>query len=222
MLDEICLQAKRCERGTGASGALAAGAVLPLLQEDAMAASFRKYERLISPALYHNPNGVHGVGHIRRTLLLSLLMARMDNLSEQHTRILAYASVYHDIGRTHDGVDDYHGYASYQKVMTQSLLSHVETSEVSIIKELIERHAINDHQAFSMDSLEEPLKSEVCFLLRYFKDADGLDRVRLGDLKAKYLRTDIARGMPIVAQQLLENGTEFLSKINSKHAAENW
>ena len=36
------------------------------------------------------------------------------------------------------------------------------------------------------------------------KDADGLDRVRLGDLNAAYLRSDQARSWQDAAQQLYE------------------
>ena len=49
------------------------------------------------------------------------------------------------------------------------------------------------------------MRDEVQFLLQYFKDADGLDRVRLGDLNTKYLRTETAKRMTLVAQQILEH-----------------
>lgn len=182
--------------------------VLPLIQSPDFMAAYKNYDYFILPTLYHRPNGIHGLGHVRRTLLLSLLMADFDKLSARHTRILAYASVYHDIGRTHDGVDDYHGYASYQKVLEQGLLNSQDASEVYLVKELIERHAISDNRAFSLETINEGMRAEVRFLLRCFKDADGLDRVRLGDLNVDYLRTDVARKMPLVAQNLLESGGE--------------
>ena len=179
-------------------------AVLPIIQDPSFIAKYKEYDKLIVPDLYHRPSGIHGVGHVRRTLLLSLLMSDFDKLSIQHTLILAYASVYHDIGRTHDGVDDYHGYASYQKVLEHGLLNNHEANEVYAIKELIERHAISDKKAFSFETLDDGKWDEVQFLLQYFKDADGLDRVRLGDLNAKYLRTGTAKRMTLVAQQILE------------------
>ncbi len=177
--------------------------ISPYIQSPEFMAAYKNYDFFILPTLYHSPNGIHGIGHVRRTLLLSLIMAYFDKLSARHTKILAYASVYHDIGRTHDGVDDYHGYASYQKVLEHGLLNNHEANEVYAIKELIERHAISDKKAFSFETLDEDKRDEVQFLLRYFKDADGLDRVRLGDLNAKYLRTDTAKRMTLVAQQIL-------------------
>lgn len=180
-------------------------AVLPIIRNANFIAKYKEYDKLIVPDLYHRPSGIHGVGHVRRTLLLSLLMAGLDRLSTSYVRILVYASVYHDIGRTHDGVDDYHGYASYQKVLEHGLLNNHEANEVYAIKELIERHAISDKKAFSFETLDEAKRDEVQFLLRYFKDADGLDRVRLGDLNAKYLRTDTAKRLTLVAQQILEH-----------------
>jgi len=53
------------------------------------------------------------------------------------------------------------------------------------------------------------IRDEVDFLLRYFKDTDGLDRVRIHDLNVTYLRTEIARKLPLVAQQLLENSEDL-------------
>lgn len=178
--------------------------IQPILQNIKMMARYHNYNKLVVPILYHNPEGIHGVCHVRRTLLLSLLMAYLDELSAKHTRILAYASVYHDIGRENDGADEYHGYVSYQKVIEQGLLNRLEGKEVRIIKELIERHAINDSEAFSFEAVDKDIRDEVCLLLRYFKDADGLDRVRIHDLNVEYLRTETARKMPLVAQNLLE------------------
>ena len=196
--------------------------VLPIIQSPDFMAAYKNYDYFILPTLYHRPNGIHGVGHVRRTLMLSLLMAGFDKLSARHTRILAYASVYHDIGRTHDGVDDYHGYASYQKVLEQGLLDRQETSDVCLVKELIERHAISDTKAFSLEAINEGTREEVRFLLRYFKDADGLDRVRLGDLNVDYLRTDIARKMPLVAQKLLKSGGKNTSDYFINQFGEKW
>ena len=173
-------------------------------------ARYHKYNQLIVPHFYHHPDGIHGMSHVRRTLIFLLVLAYLDKLSDEHTRILAYASVYHDIGRQNDGADQYHGYDSYQKVIELGLLDTLQDNEVCLIKELIERHAIHDIDAFSLETIDEDIRDEVRFLLRYFKDADGLDRVRIHDLNVAYLRTEIARKMPLVAQQLLEYGDPFL------------
>ena len=101
------------------------------------------------------------------------------------------------------------------------MLDSQETSDVCLVKELIERHAISDPRAFSLETINEGMRKEVRFLLRYFKDADGLDRVRLGDLNVDYLRTGIARKMPLVAQKLLkfsgENTSDyFINQLGEK------
>ena len=177
-----------------------------IFKDTTILATYHKYNRLIVPHLYHNAYGIHGMSHVRRTLILSLVIAYLDKLSAKRTRILAYASVYHDIGRDNDGADQYHGYDSYQKVIEHDLLNTLPDKEVCLIKELIERHAIHDEDAFSLETINEDIRDEVRFLLRYFKDADGLDRVRIHDLDVTYLRTEIARQLPLVAQQLLECG----------------
>jgi len=184
--------------------------IRPILKDPKMLARYHQYNALIVPTLYHNPEGIHGVSHIRRTLLLALLMAYLDKLSNQQTRLLAYASVYHDIGREHDGKDDYHGYDSYQKATALRLLKKLSEKEVRIVRELIERHAIDDTIAFALDTVAADIQDEVWFLLRYFKDADNLDRVRIYDLNIEYLRTDIARKMPSVAQQLLVRFSDIM------------
>ena len=183
--------------------------IRPILYDPTMLARYHKYNELILPNLYHNPDGIHGVSHVRRTLVLALLMAHLDQLSDKQTRIIAYASVYHDIGREHDSKDDYHGYESFQKANEQGLLKGLIDKEVRIVKELIERHAIDDTQAFSLETVAENIRAEVRFLLNYFKDADNLDRVRIHDLNVDYLRTDIARQMPLLAQQLLVRFSEI-------------
>ncbi|MBP2626032.1 MAG: metal dependent phosphohydrolase [Firmicutes bacterium] len=189
--------------------------ICPILQDVKMLARYHKYNALIVPTLYHDPEGIHGVSHVRRTLLLALLMSYLDKLSDQQAGILAYASVYHDIGRGHDSKDDDHGYHSYQKATEQGLLSRLSDKEVRIVKELIERHAIDDSLAFSLETVAEDIRDEVRLLLRYFKDSDNLDRVRIHDLNVDYLRTEIARQMPLVAQQLLEEFSGIIQKMGS-------
>ena len=191
-------------------GMLQIDTIRQILQDTTILAEYHKYNELIVPILYHNPDGIHGVSHVRRTLILALLIAYLGELSAQHTRILAYASVYHDIGRDHDGKDDDHGYVSYQKTIEQGLLYRLADKEVRIIRELIERHAIDDTLAFSLTTVAEDIRDEVGLLLKYFKDSDGLDRVRIHDLDIAYLRTDIARQLPLVAQQLLVGFSEIM------------
>lgn len=201
---------KRANREPGKVQILQLDTIRPILRDTKMLARYHKYNALILPILYHNPEGIHGISHIRRTLILALLMAYLDKLSDQQTRILAYASVYHDIGRKHDGKDNDHGYESYQKATKQGLLNSLADKEVRIIRELIERHAIDDTLAFSLETVAEDIRDEVRFLLRYFKDSDNLDRVRIHDLNVDYLRTQIARQMTVVAQQLLVGFSEIM------------
>ena len=201
---------KRVDGGKGKVEMLQIDTIRPILEDAKVLARYRIYNGLIVPTLYHNPEGIHGMSHVRRTLMLALLMAYLEKLSDQQTRILAYASVYHDIGRENDEKDDYHGYVSYQKVTVQGLLLSLADKEVRIVKELIERHAIDDTQAFALETVTEDIRDEVRFLLSYFKDADNLDRVRIHDLNIAYLRTEIARQMPLLAQQLLVGFSEIL------------
>ena len=64
-------------------------AIRPVLENAKVLARYHHYNALIIPILYHNPEGIHGVNHVRRTLLLALLMAYLDKLSDQQMQILA-------------------------------------------------------------------------------------------------------------------------------------
>ena len=52
---------------------------------------------------------VHGPGHIHRVLLLAALLCWKEGAPEEMVRQVFQAASYHDVGRTFDGYDIYHG-----------------------------------------------------------------------------------------------------------------
>lgn len=157
------------------------------------------------PPLFHNPGGIHGVPHARRVLLLSLMLSHLHNLGPEDVHLLAQAAKYHDIGRTHDNTCLIHGKASYRKMTGMGLIDVQTQDDQVLLRLIVESHCIGDREALagiSTYGVRDPERART--LLTIFKDADGLDRVRLGDLDPRYLRNPFARRLVPVSNDLLK------------------
>lgn len=156
---------------------------------------------------------VHGLKHILRVLLLSLIYIHNaeEPLSEADRHILIYFSLLHDIGRTTDDRDDGHGEQSVALIRRRGIrlrgirLSHKEYR----IAELIIAHHCHDDGIGAAAIMSEPglsrkEKEHVIHLYHICKDMDGLDRVRFNGLDYRMLRTAYAKRLPLVAGCLLE------------------
>ena len=142
------------------------------------------YETLREDALYKSR--VHGSGHIHRVLLFAALIAWKEGLEEEMVRQVFRAASYHDVGRTFDGYDLEHGARSAQ---------HLEELTGQTGERLAELQAAVTAHALPDAKLEETVAA--------FHPADNLDRVRLGDLKEKFLRHASAKALADFALRLL-------------------
>jgi len=85
----------------------------------------------------------------------------------------------------------------------KGLLERVPAEEHETIRFIIEKHAVADKAAlkqlskYDLNDIEHTLK-----LYNIFKDADGLDRVRINDLNPDYLRSPSAHKLLLLAHQL--------------------
>ncbi len=157
------------------------------------------------PSFFHNPRGIHGVAHARRVLLLSMILACQQRLGRADTDILVKASLYHDIGRTHDGICLEHGKNSFEKMMRLGLAGGGPGEENEILRYVMENHCLpDDAAARNITRYKINNKRRAVSLLWLFKDSDGLDRVRIGDLDIKYLRNPAAKQLAPLARWLLE------------------
>lgn len=164
--------------------------------------NYKKYRNVIDTVGYSK--GVHGTFHVYRVLLHALILSYYLNLEDDDLDILATACAWHDIGRTHDWVDYLHGLHSAEKYK-QSTRKY--NSDVYF---LIQYHCIDDEKA--LEELEEIYKSSterkrMRLLFNLIKDADALDRIRLGqrDTDVNYLRLNKSKRMTLVARLLYEN-----------------
>lgn len=163
--------------------------------------------RSVNPAWFVRPSGVdasrtiHGVGHTSRVLVHATELADELDLPSWEREALACAALWHDIGRTHDGVDYYHGAKSAGKVVALGLHFNAQPKVYETALYAITHHCGDEAHAESAahrlsyrvpaDAGEVPEGIDPDSALRVFrllKDADALDRVRLGDLDVNYLR----------------------------------
>jgi len=135
---------------------------------------------------------LHGVDHMARVFILQELIC--DKLEKQgivvNREVVRWASMAHDVGRLDDGIDLEHGTRS-AKWIKNNLSDQMSSEMLDMVTYIIHWHVPPDSEAPVMTTE-----------LKVLKDADGLDRVRLGDLDTSYLRTDVATGLVGLADDL--------------------
>ena len=157
------------------------------------------YETLQEDALYKSR--VHGSGHIHRVLLFAALIAWQEALPEDLVRQLFRAAAYHDVGRTFDGYDLDHGARSAQRLEE---LTGQTGEALAELQAAVTAHALPDARLEETVHAFHPADFDRAVeLTRLLKDADNLDRVRLGDLKVKFLRHESAKNLADFALRLL-------------------
>ncbi|MBN3035847.1 MAG: HD domain-containing protein [Bacteroidales bacterium] len=138
----------------------------------------------LKPEYFDHQSALHGIHHTYRVMYHCLLLGRLTRLHEQG--MLAFFGAFiHDMARRHDGYCTEHG-------------MWAATHKLPLFLELFRRHGITAEDeeqirtAVTRHSLTQELNSsaphyQVTALL---KDADALDRVRLGpgNLDTSYFR----------------------------------
>lgn len=157
-------------------------------------------EGLNEDALYKSR--IHGSGHIHRVLFWAGLIAWLEDLAEEDVRQYFRVASYHDVGRTFDGLDLHHGSRSAEKLAE---LTGQKGEPLLELKAAVAAHSQPD------DRMEEIIREygpenfiRTVELTRLLKDADNLDRVRLGDLNPKFLRHESAKRLAEFSPRLFE------------------
>jgi HD superfamily phosphodiesterase len=179
--------------------------LLYMKQSGAMS-RYIEHSQQIKPVYFHKHHGIHGIGHTKRVLFLVELLAALENLAEPERDILSTAAVYHDIGRTNDGVDAIHGFSSFIKAEKLSLIQLENCEDCNAARYLIETHCIDDQEALALIK-DYPLRGpdRAKKLLMFRKDADGLDRVRIKALNPNMLRLPVSKGLVLMAEELCQH-----------------
>ncbi len=152
------------------------------------------------PEFFSAPSDLHGRLHVARVIILGAKLINLVNEPDLATPLWA-ASYIHDLGRKHDGYCEEHGTWSVEKV---------EGSDE--IRTLLARGGVEEHHwpmirtaaIHHCKSCELSQQDPHYRLTHLLKDADGLDRVRLGDLNPRYLRTPQAHSLIEYAESLLK------------------
>ena len=167
------------------------------------------------PELFLHRSYLHGQAHVARVLVHALRLIEATHAEEEAPRL--WAAVYlDDIARLHDGGCNRHGADAWVRLAslpeTQALLARggVRQEDHPAIEAVVTRHCNGG-----------PSPGEPHYrLMALLKDADGLDRVRLGDLRPEWLRHDEARTMVAFAQQLhdetnyaLKTGPDYFGRL---------
>ncbi len=148
-------------------------------------------------------SALHTKAHCARVLLLSLLLADRLGLSRPDREALAMAACFHDSRRQDDGLDTGHGLRGAEYYRSFCLEHPLPFDRRCFL--IMACHDRSDALAFPALEREDPSTLQLC---RIFKDADALDRFRLGPqgLDPSYLRTREALELTDFARDLVKRG----------------
>ena len=127
-------------------------------------------------------SSIHGIDHVYRTMIGCALIGQQ--VQKPREALLSFCGAYiHDLARKNDGVEDEHGanaalhyFNRFSELWDKYKLTEEERRQV---KEAVRQHSIK----------ESILKDEEGYdVMAILKDADALDRCRIGDLDPRYLR----------------------------------
>lgn len=146
----------------------------------------------LEPAWFARPSSIHGVSHTRRVLIHAQAIAAARDLDPEWFQSVVLAAAWHDIGRTHDGWEPEHGANSVTRVRSLRLDQGVDRQVLARTFFAMEWHSLPDHLAVdaaaALKAGHRPEPGTMVRVLWLLKDADGLDRVRIGDLDPGQLR----------------------------------
>lgn len=118
---------------------------------------------------------LHGIPHVYRVMCNTLVIGVL--ISKQDAAVLAfYAAYVHDFSRKHDGKCSEHGrWAVEQKLpffIIKFLKNGLERRDIPAIETAVSMHSVQE---------ELPENDQFYLVTSILKDADALDRIRLGE-----------------------------------------
>ena len=147
------------------------------------------------------PRGIHGAPHTARVLVWTETIAdAIAGPNALRREELRWAAAVHDVGRMDDGIDRGHGARSAAWVMERLPAERPATAalDLGFIAQLCRWHEVPDREIAQLN-LE----------LVILKDADALDRCRLGDLDPGRLRLAVSHSLIGAAEQLEQTTNDY-------------
>lgn len=160
------------------------------------------YQRLNRDILFDSH--IHGPDHIERVIFFAHLLAFHYKLDQRDTDVLRNAASLHDTKRVNDGWDTEHG---HRAALESISYSYADKADDNVIQAVIAAHSTDDK--IMDETIREFIKDGDDFertkrLAKLFKDADGLDRVRINHLDPAYLRNDFSKDLVDFAYDLYD------------------
>lgn len=160
------------------------------------------YERLNTDILFDS--NIHGQDHIERVIFFTHILAFHYELDKKDTDVLRNAASLHDTKRVNDGWDTEHGH----RAAIESIgYSYADKADDRVVQAVIAAHSAEDE--FMDETIKEFINEDDDFertkrLAKFFKDSDGLDRVRINHLDPAYLRNDFSKELVDLAYELYD------------------
>lgn len=168
---------------------------------------YQKYKEILYTIPFDYESEIHGRLHSARVLIHTLFLSKLKGLSVTDRNVLCTAALWHDTGRKNDSYCEEHGYSGYINYKDDCMGASEKPDD--IVSFLIKYHCRSDAEGYAEIGTNPVLnvqKERVTLLYDIFKDADALDRVRLGirDLDVNQLRCPESHNLTLVARICLE------------------
>ena len=145
---------------------------------------------------------MHGVSHTRRVMIHAVEIAEAVGASLWEREAVIRATLWHDIGRTDDRADYYHGAKSAGKAVGLGLHRGLPPDIVEVALYAVTHHSGDEERGVSAADYF-PVPHTALRVFQILKDADGLDRVRFDGLDVRRLRLEPSRFREPRARELL-------------------
>jgi HD superfamily phosphodiesterase len=138
---------------------------------------------------FRRESRLHGTGHTRRVHVHAQRLLELLRWHETDARLVLQAALWHDIGRETDGVEPAHGARGAARAEELGLVAELDPHDAALVRFAIIRHSLPDPgaaaYAHELAADADPARrladpQRALRVLWVLKDADALDRVRLG------------------------------------------
>jgi HD superfamily phosphodiesterase len=138
---------------------------------------------------FRHGSRLHGPAHTRRVHVHARRLLEELRWPAADAQLVLHAALWHDIGREGDGVEPDHGRRSAERADELGLTAALSPGDAAVVRFAILRHSLRDRGAAEQaeelaESRDEARRladpGRALRVLWLLKDADALDRVRLG------------------------------------------
>jgi putative nucleotidyltransferase with HDIG domain len=152
---------------------------------------------------------LHGASHTQRVHIHAQRLVRELHWPEADASVVLSAALWHDIGRVDDGRDPQHGVRGVERVKELRLHESLLEADARLALFAVRYHCRSDRRgALRAAGEEDPERAlRILWLL---KDADALDRVRLGDGAWEVDSTTLRHGCTV---EMIDFAVELLKAL---------